>query len=70
MLLLVISFMKVPQNLSNKAGQSEMKGFFMNSQEVVLQKGYWYSSMDASLKNQSIRTVCFANRSLRKVLKV
>lgn len=22
----------------------------MNSQEVVLQKGYWYSSMDASLK--------------------
>lgn len=43
----------------------------MNSQEVVLQKGYWYSSMDASLKkNQSIRTVCFANRSLRKVLKV
>lgn len=28
MLLLVISFMKVPQNLSNKAGQSEMKGFF------------------------------------------
>lgn len=50
MLLLVISFMKVPQNLSNKAGQSEMKGFFMNSQEVVLQKGYWYSSMDASLK--------------------
>lgn len=50
MLLLVISFMKVPQNLSNKASQSEMKGFFMNSQEVVLQKGYWYSSMDASLK--------------------
>lgn len=28
MLLLVISFMKVPQNLSNKAGQSEMKGFY------------------------------------------